>query len=49
MHMKKHAIISASFFIKSGGKTNEHNEENSSDYRRSQRHQRLIRLTWVSE
>ena len=49
MRMKKHAIISASFFIKSGGKTNERNEENSSDYRRSQRHQRLIRLTGVSE
>lgn len=38
MRMEKHAIISASFFIKSGGKTNEHNEENSSDYKRSQRH-----------
>ena len=49
MRMKKHAIISALFFTKSGGKTNEHNEENSSDYRRSQRHQRLIRLTGVSE
>ena len=49
MHWEYRAMISASFFIKSGGKTNEHNEENSSDYRRSQRHQRLIRLTGVSE
>lgn len=49
MRMENRAIVSALFFTKSGGKPNEHNEENSSDYRRSQRNQRLIRLTGVSE
>lgn len=47
--MEKHAIISVLFFNKMRRRTDEHNEENSSDYRRSQRHQRLIRLTGVSE